>query len=294
MTLLVAADLDRTLIYSRAAMRLGEPVVDPVCVEVHDGRPTSFMAPRALAGLVALSEHAVVVPVTTRSRRQYERVALPGVRIPYAVTTNGARLLVDGEPDPSWASEVRRALTTVASYDVAVATLGPLLDRPWVRKRRSAEDAFAYLVLEPELVEPSWYGEVTAAATGLGWVTSRQGRKLYLLPAPLTKEAAVAEVARRVGAQRVAAAGDSLLDRGLLEAADVAVRPAHGELHDTGWTRPGLHVTVRSGGGAAEEIVEVLTNPTRCRGVDCGPEAVGPGPEAVGPGPEAVGPGPEA
>jgi hydroxymethylpyrimidine pyrophosphatase-like HAD family hydrolase len=89
---------------------------------------------------------------------------------------------------------------------------------------------------------------------------SVQGRKAYVVPDSLTKEAALAEVVRRVGASRVVAAGDSLLDQGVLEYADVAIRPAHGELHEAGWTRPGLVVTSRSGGGAAEEIVDCFAS----------------------------------
>ncbi|MBC8092872.1 MAG: HAD family hydrolase, partial [Pseudonocardia sp.] len=50
-------------------------------------------------------------------------------------------------------------------------------------------------------------------------------------------------------------AGDSLLDADLLDAADHAVRPAHGELHDTGWTRDGLTVTAASGVAAGAELL---------------------------------------
>ena len=42
------------------------------------------------------------------------------------------------------------------------------------------------------------------------------------MPAALTKEAALAEVIDRLGAAKLAAAGDSLLDRGMLAIADVA------------------------------------------------------------------------
>ena len=53
----------------------------------------------------------------------------------------------------------------------------------------------------------------------------------------------------RTGARTLLAAGDSLLD------ADRAVRPAHGELHDTGFTRDGLAVTSASGGAAGAELL---------------------------------------
>jgi hypothetical protein len=62
-------------------------------------------------------------------------------------------------------------------------------------------------------------------------------------------------VVRRTGATAVLAAGDSLLDADLLEMADLAVRPAHGELHEIGWRRPHLEVTDASGVLAGEDIV---------------------------------------
>ena len=91
-----------------------------------------------------------------------------------------------------------------------------------------------------------------------GWRVSVQGRRLYCVPGPLTKAAAVAEVARQTGSTRLLAAGDSLLDADLLESADVAVRPAHGELHDLGWRRPHVQVTDAAGVLAGEEMVRRL------------------------------------
>ncbi|MDN5861397.1 MAG: HAD family hydrolase, partial [Pseudonocardia sp.] len=91
-----------------------------------------------------------------------------------------------------------------------------------------------------------------------GWQVSLQGRKVYAVPVPLTKSAAAREVLRRTGGATLLAAGDSLLDADLLDAADAAVRPAHGELADTGWTRPHVAVTAARGGWAGEEILAWL------------------------------------
>jgi hypothetical protein len=90
-------------------------------------------------------------------------------------------------------------------------------------------------------------------------VVSLQGRKIYLVPAALTKSAAVAEVARRVGAGIVLAAGDSLLDRDLLSFADAAIRPGHGELAELGWSEPHVETLPETGLAAGEAIVDWLT-----------------------------------
>jgi hypothetical protein len=258
-SVLIASDLDRTLIYSAAAMALGEVVADPVCVEVFEGRQISFISPVALAGLVELARGTEFVPTTTRTVAQYHRIDLAGVRVRFAIATNGGALLVDGSPCPDWADEVASRLAGSASYDEAAAALAGVLDRPWVATVRDAEKVFLYTVFERGGAAPEWFEELEAVAAGLGWTLSVQGRKAYLVPAALTKEAALAEVVRRTGATTIVAAGDSLLDRGFLEAADVAIRPAHGELHDAGWCPPGMIVTRHAGGGAAEEIVSLFS-----------------------------------
>ena len=165
-------------------------------------------------------------------------------------------MLVDGRRCRDWDDEVERRLAGSASYDEAAAALAGAFHRPWVLKIRNAEDRFTYTVFDRSRVESAWFDELEAIGRGLGWSVSVQGRKAYVVPDALTKEAALAEVVRRVEATFVVAAGDSLLDRGVLEYADVSIRPAHGELHEAGWEPPGLVVTRRSGGGAAEEIVD--------------------------------------
>src|SRR3954453_2227784 len=105
--------------------------------------------------------------------------------------------------------------------------------------------------------------ELTSWAVGEGWTVSLQGRKLYVVPAPLTKSAAVVEVAARVGAPRILATGDSLLDAELLELAAAGVRPAHGELPHAGWHAPHVTVTNASGVMAGEEITRWLLDACR-------------------------------
>src|SRR5581483_2084983 len=96
-----------------------------------------------------------------------------------------------------------------------------------------------------------------------GWRTSLQGRKLYWVPERLTKSAAVAEVAKRSGCERVLAAGDSLLDVDLLLAAERGIHPRHGELHEQGWSAPNVVSTEASGIAAGEEIVRWFAAQTR-------------------------------
>jgi hydroxymethylpyrimidine pyrophosphatase-like HAD family hydrolase len=253
-TVLVATDLDRTLIYSHAAMGDGPPAVLPV--ERHDGAEASFMTVRAARSYVALHDQAVVVPVTTRVPAQWQRVRLPGPASRYAVTANGAILLVAGEVDHDWSEHVAVQLAGVAPLAEIWEHVAAVCRPEWTVKVRNARGLFCYAVLHRKRVPVGFFAECAAWAAERGWRTSVQGRKHYWVPRPLTKTAAVAEVATRVGASTVLAAGDSLLDLDLVRDADRAIVPAHGELATSGWAAPHVEVTTRQGVLAGEEIVD--------------------------------------
>ncbi|MFF3345459.1 HAD family hydrolase [Streptomyces sp. NPDC002779] len=262
MPVLVASDLDRTLIYSSAALALTMPDARAprlLCVEVHESKPLSYMTETASQLLAELGDAALFVPTTTRTRKQYQRINLPGPPSKYAICANGGHLLVDGVSDPEWQARVNARLADECATldevrDHLMATADPL----WVRKHRVAEDLFAYLVVERELLPDDWVKELAVWAENRGWTVSLQGRKLYAVPKPLTKSAAMNELARRTGADLTLAAGDSLLDADLLLAADKGWRPGHGELADAGWTAPTISALPERGVLAGERILREL------------------------------------
>lgn len=255
MTVLVASDLDRTLIYSRKARELGADDEPTCCVEVHDGKQASFMTEAAAEQLSDLASTATVVPVTTRIIEQYRRVQLPGPPPTFAVAANGGVLLVDGVPDRRWAERVRRDLSASVALDDVWTHVARVCHPQFTDKVRNAADLFCYAVLRPAELPDGFVAEQTAWAAEHGWRTSMQGRKLYWVPERLSKSAAVREVADRIAADCILAAGDSLLDIDLLLAADRGIHPRHGELYEQGWTAPSVTMTASSGIAASTEIV---------------------------------------
>ncbi|MFJ7999059.1 HAD family hydrolase [Streptomyces sp. NPDC096310] len=259
---LVASDLDRTLIYSAAALQLPMPDAEAprlLCVEVYESRPLSYLTETAAALLDRLARTTVFVPTTTRTREQYGRIRLPGPAPEFAICANGGHLLVDGVSDPDWRDEVAARLAAeCAPLDEVRAHLSATADPEWLLKERVAEDLFAYLVVDRALLPEGWVKELADWAGERGWTVSLQGRKIYAVPRPLTKSAAVREVARRTGAGLTLAAGDSLLDADLLLAADRAWRPGHGELAEGNWRAPRVDVLAHTGVAAGEEILRRL------------------------------------
>ena len=275
-TVLVCADLDRTLIYSPSALGLTAPDVTAprlLCVEVYRAQPLSFITERAGSLLSQLAREAVLVPTTTRTPEQLARVHLPGLDPGeqtetggrYAIAANGGTLLVDGAPDPDWARQVAANIGECTPVQEVYRHLTSI-SGPFVHSLRVASDLFVYAVVDRAALPPTWEADLRGYAAAGGWAVSVQGRKVYAVPIPLTKQAAMREVARRTGAAMTLAAGDSLLDRELLEAADAAVRPAEGELAAAQWTHPGVHVVARPGVLGGQDLAGWLLDRVRASG----------------------------
>jgi hypothetical protein len=256
----VCLDLDRTTIYSPAALDLRCADSDAprlLCVEIHDGAPRSFMTESAADAFRELQDTAVVVPTTTRTPAQLARVHLPGPPARYAIASNGGHLLVDGEIDAGWSATVRARLAGCAPL-AEVETHMRAHSGTFVLRLRTAAGLFCYAVVERAALPTGWIEELSDWCAPRGWTVSLQGRKVYAVPTGLTKSAAAAEVLDRCGGTQLLAAGDSLLDADLLDAAHLAIRPAHGELAATGFARPHLAVTVATGVAAGAELLAWL------------------------------------
>jgi hypothetical protein len=254
MTALVAVDLDQTVVFSKRSAGAAGP---SVVVEHLDGEALSSMTVGAVDAYRDLAATVTLVPVTTRTVAQFNRIALPSPPA-YAVCANGGVLLGPDGRDAAWDAWVRTVCAASAPLPDAMAMLA--VDAPWVKLVRAAEGLFGYLVAHArdQIPEP-WLQDLESRLTAVGWAVSVQGRKVYAVPRGLSKASAVTRLAAQLGATSVLAAGDSLLDRPLLELAagsGGAIRPAHGELHDLGWD--GAHVTVESGARAGEELLRWL------------------------------------
>ncbi|MFC6154732.1 HAD family hydrolase [Nocardioides yefusunii] len=268
----VASDLDRTLIFSRrSGGHTGVAVKD---VETYRDAPISFVTPRAHDDLAALAASGRFVPVTTRTVEQYRRIRLPGPTPPLALCANGGRLLVDGVEDEAWS---RRASSSASSsgepfgavWEWFAAACLDAAGEPhaFVSSFRAVEDLFVYAVAH-EAWPQSWIDEVGARVLQAGWSFSVQGRKVYAVPSGLSKGAGVTALRELrpdvfgdgSGTATLVTAGDSWLDRTLLEVGDVAWTPRGSELHRAGFSLATLRVTAEEGFAAGEELASAFAS----------------------------------
>lgn len=262
----VGTDLDRTMIYSQNSMNVGEKLSDDLLfkvVEMYHQKPLSYMTSPAYINLEIINAHAHLVPVTTRTEKQFKRVKIPGTtkadiysdRDQYAITTNGANILVNGAADSDWAAKIHAGFESdVATMEEAGLYLHQFKKASWMKDFRNADGFFYYMVVNRSELPDQTLRSMKSAMKEFNWNVSIQGRKVYFVPNFISKGAAFTEIIKRVGADYSIGCGDSLLDISLMEVADLSIRPSHGELEDTEYSADNNVSTNNTGIFGGEEI----------------------------------------
>lgn len=233
-------DLDNTLIYSykhvpkdavcSPGVRDGE--VAACCgrrsggrwinVEIYQGREISYITEKTQKLLGRLKERCLIVPTTTRTQEQYDRIRLNAGRFEYSLVCNGGVLLVNGAKDGVWYQRSRELVSGCAGE--MRRAIG-LLEREPLRKfeLRFIEELFLFTKCEePDTVVLSLKTRLDAGKVDV----FRNGEKVYVVPKKLNKGTAVQRFREYIGADEVIAAGDSEFDVSMAEAADVGIVPA--------------------------------------------------------------------
>jgi hydroxymethylpyrimidine pyrophosphatase-like HAD family hydrolase len=258
--MITASDLDRTLMYSnRAIEEFGLPeniALKPV--ERNQGNWTGYMTEASFNMLKEVSQHSLFIPVTTRTTEQFKRFVIFKKEIPltYAITTNGAQILYEGEPLKEWSEQISIQLKheNAPEEDLhsAIKNAGITLDG----KRKHAEKLFFYYLLN-SLPTPSELVEVRELTANYGWKVSLQGRKLYFIPNAISKGKALEFICNREGMEAMAGAGDSILDWDFLKNCRYRFVPRHGELLKVKGPAD-ITLTNQLGVCAGEEILQLF------------------------------------
>jgi hydroxymethylpyrimidine pyrophosphatase-like HAD family hydrolase len=214
----VNLDLDNTLIYSYKH-DIGNRKMN---VERYQGREISFMTEKTHELLRQIKSRCLVVPTTTRTKEQYDRIDLKAGAFQYALVCNGGVLLVNGQKDYAWHEESRRIISDCAGE---LRRGAELLKCEPLRKfeLRFIEELFLFTKCsEPQRVTASLRTALDSRKVDV----FHNGEKVYVVPGKLNKGAAVERFRRYVGADEVIAAGDSEFDMSMAERADVGIVPA--------------------------------------------------------------------
>lgn len=262
--MIYASDLDRTLIYSLGAIGVPENTPGLVPAEIIEGKTVSYISQQALNQLLELTTRVIFMPVTTRTIQQYKRINLfQETIIPdYAVTSNGGNILIGGVVDKEWRDSIGRLVARhSASAEEVRSYIKAVVRENWIISENYCDDLFYSFIVHRDLLPLDEISNLSDQLYNLGWKVSLQGRKLYAVPVAVNKSDAIIHVRRTVRSEPMVASGDSLLDKSLLESADYAIAPCHGEIfaeQQSGLVKSRYPFTKQSGVFAGDEILQYV------------------------------------
>ena len=214
---LLCTDLDNTLIYSYKH-ELGNEKRN---VELYQGREISFITEKTYELLKKVNQQYQIVPVTTRTVEQYQRIHLGIHPFQYALTCNGGMLLVDGKREDTWYLESRKMTEPAV----------PAMKKAMEYLEKDARRKFELRYIE-ELFVFTKCKEVEKVIQDLKKLLKEElvevfsnGEKLYVLPVTLSKGNAVKRLKAYLEPDCVIAAGDSEFDKSMVCEADKGFMP---------------------------------------------------------------------
>lgn len=201
-------DLDNTLIFSHRH-DVGEKMV----VEYLDGKEQSYMQMHIYE--MFCKTEKIIVPLTSRTCVQYERIELP-VFPQYALLDNGGILLINGEKDEAWISDtfnlVSEDLEKMRCLQSELIQYGEI---KW------QDDLVIFLKLTN--IEDSVVVKNIAEDNNL--LFFEHGNKRYICSKKMNKGMAIKRFRDRFNVEKAFMAGDSLVDADTAPFVDVLYLP---------------------------------------------------------------------
>ena len=214
--ILFATDLDNTLLFSHRHRQPGDR-----CAELWNGAEQGFFTPETVDLLPQAARQVRLLPITTRSIAQYQRIRWPAGALPReALTANGAVLLRGGEIDRDWYDQ---------SWELVRAHQGALRDL--LGRISAREDVTSARIVENMYVYAACSDAAAAERCAAAWAQDApfqmevSGRKVYWFPPGIDKGTALRRAAGRYRPERILCAGDSVIDVPMLRRADLAMIP---------------------------------------------------------------------
>ena len=211
-------DIDKTLIFSKAARS------DVLPIAYYRGKVTNYMTVTAVQLLQQLSERVQLVPVTSRSIAELNRIELISAT-KYAIVDNGGTILEDGNIHMPWCNMVNQDLK---NYDLGYAkkvfsnipeniSAPAIVDGRFIFCKSNYDEKARRDYLEGIL--------------GFMYKIYIDGIRTYAIPKPINKLRACKYLCEEIlKEQPTFAAGDDFPDLEMLQYASIGLIPAGSEL----------------------------------------------------------------
>lgn len=247
--ILFFSDLDSTLIYS------GYP--EHTCVEYNESKEVTYMTTQGINLLhnLLIRKDLVFIPCTLRSYEQATRIAfLKNDNVPTIVCDNGFSIYNNGTLDETWDNLMKEKLATYPTDEIK-GDIEILVSSYNICCRiKNNRNAFFTLIFENAKSANMHYETITKALKKYSYKLELQGRKLYIIPDFLDKVLAVKYLCQKINHDLVITAGDSTVDKSLVEEGNLRIVPSHSSLNTKNTT-----ITKKSGINAGEEILSIIS-----------------------------------
>ncbi len=209
-------DLDRTLIYSKKFTCGNE---EEICIEKYNGEDISFMTKNSIQTLKDILLKNQVIPCTTRSIEQFERIEFKkqGINFEWAIVCNGAYILHNGKRLKEWDDILLKKLSENESFENIRKEFEKYKSIQGILRVREVYNLFFYLVVDKEEYNEELLSEFISYLDKSGWDIHTSGRKVYFLPRALKKENAVKFLSNYLNKKEFAALGDSSMDLNMIK-----------------------------------------------------------------------------
>lgn len=210
-------DLDNTIIYSYKH-NIGEYKRN---VELYQEREISFITERTFSLLKEVKKEMMIIPTSTRTKEQYDRIDLGVGEFEYALVCNGGLLIHNGEIDAEWYEE------SLKLVDVSLAEIEKsirFLEEDERRKfeLRFIENLFVFTKCSnPEIVVDELRQKLDCTKVNI----FNNGEKVYVVPIHLNKGMALKRLRKLMNIEYIIAAGDSEFDISMVDEADYGIVP---------------------------------------------------------------------
>jgi hydroxymethylpyrimidine pyrophosphatase-like HAD family hydrolase len=249
------SDLDRTMIYSNKFLE-SNGIKEERIVEYYLGEPLSFMSERSIELLKKINSTENFIPVTTRTKEQYERIHIfqETIKPKYAIVENGGKILINSLEDKEWTKYIENKFDELKVSKENVLAEFRKCDYEWILKEKEVKDRFLYFIVDKTII-PEDIDTFFKWLSKQNWEYSLQGRKLYFIPKFINKNDAIKYILDKEKISKYYASGDSFLDAPMVINANHSLVPYHGELRESNLYE-NLAFTNEIGFKATEEILE--------------------------------------
>lgn len=210
-------DLDNTIIYSYKH-DIGPQKRN---VEIYQGRKISFITEETFKYLKELKKRILIVPTSTRTMEQYERIDLGVGTFRYALVCNGGILIKDGLRVDTW---YEKSLEEIRESEEELSKGLKILEADLRRsfELRYVENLFVFTKCDaPKIVVSDLQEKLNKDYVDV----FNNGTKVYIVPKKLNKGRAIERFMEYKGEAFSVAAGDSEFDISMLRRGNVGLAP---------------------------------------------------------------------